>query len=162
MTEWCWMETKALSSFPFTFWPFKTWTDSQTQVYTSIHSGLSFMLMGQWLSAPTHLSLAISLSLGSFPVSETSYRSSSHGHFTLFMCVCGLFRYICVYACSFLGVCVCAHHCGDISIGRPILLSLRVDFKGGEISPGFSRLVNSWAQSLEWFWLGCVCVHASV
>lgn len=43
----------------------------------------------------------------------------------------------------YTGVCVCVSHCGDISIGRPILSSLLVDFKGEEISAGFSRLVNS-------------------
>lgn len=69
-------ETKALSNFPFTFWPLKTRTHKHTQVYTSKHPGLSFMLMGQWLSAPTHLSLTITLSLGWFPISETAYRSN--------------------------------------------------------------------------------------
>lgn len=39
--------------------------------------------------------------------------------------------------------CVCVRHCGEISIGRPILASLWVDCKGEEISSGFSRLVNS-------------------
>lgn len=47
---------------------------------------------------------------------------------------------MCVCVCC---ACVCARHCEDISIGRPILSSLRVDFKGEEISSGFSRLVNS-------------------
>lgn len=53
--------------------------------------------------------------------------------------------YTCVFECvySCVCICVCACHCGDISIGRPILSSLLVDFKGEEISAGFSRLVNS-------------------
>lgn len=52
---------------------------------------------------------------------------------------------------------------GDISIGRPILSSLRLDFKGEEISAGFSRLVTSLSPESGVF-ATCVCarVRASV
>lgn len=67
------------------------------------------------------------------------------------------FLYMQVQVCSYL--CVC--QCGDISIGRLILLSLWVDFKGEEISSGFSRLVNSLSPESGVI-LTCVCVHASL
>lgn len=71
-----------------------------------------------------------------------------------------------LYTCVFQ--CVCTYACActslrDISIGRPILLSLWVDFKGEEISAGFSRLVNSLSPESGVFSScvrACVCVHA--
>lgn len=66
-----------------------------------------------------------------------------------------------MYASLYRSVCACVSHCGDISIGRPILSSLRVDFKGEEISAGFSRLVNSLSPESGVF-STCVCVYVCV
>lgn len=71
------------------------------------------------------------------------------------------------YMCVCVSGSLCAYHCGDISIGRSILLSLRVDFKGEEISAGFSRLVNSLSPESGVFSTGicgcvCICVCACV
>lgn len=69
-----------------------------------------------------------------------------------------LYVFHCVCAC--VSVCACVCLCAplqDISIGRPILSSLWVDFKGEEISAGFSRLVNSLSPESGVF-SSCVCM----
>lgn len=154
-----------------TFWPLKTW--AHTQAYMSIHIGLSFMLMGQWLSALTHLSLTITL------IRLISYlRNRLKGQLakTLHLVVCvglcvfcfciflSVFIYASLYVfhcvCARVNVCACLCLCAplqDISIGRPILSSLWVDFKGEEISAGFSRLVNSLSPESGVF-SSCVCM----
>lgn len=69
-----------------------------------------------------------------------------------------LYVFHCV--CARVNVCACVCLCAplqDISIGRPILSSLWVDFKGEEISAGFSRLVNSLSPESGVF-SSCVCM----
>lgn len=71
-----------------------------------------------------------------------------------------LYIFVCVYLCIFIRISLCMCLCvctplWDISIGRPILSSLWVDFKGEEISAGFSRLVNSLSPESGVF-LSCV------
>lgn len=85
-------------------------------------------------------------------------------HLPVCMCVSSfcIFVPVFMYACVYVRVYVSAFtSLWDISIGRPILSSLWVDFKGEEILAGFSRLVNSSSPESGVFW-SFLCTHVCV